>query len=158
MICKGKKSLRKGEKLAENTKSERIFLIAIALAIVAFFGLVMAFGNSPASNTPVPNGNNVNDSPVQGNGQIQDVYIKALGTGVYDKPTVTVKKGVPVRLHFSAEQNSGCGRAFYMRNFNVQLVSKNGEEQTAQFTPAKEGTYEYSCGMRMFVGKMVVVP
>jgi plastocyanin domain-containing protein len=88
--------------------------------------------------------------------QVQDIYIKALGTGAYDNPQVTVRKGIPVKLHFSAEASAGCGRALYLDGFNVQLVSRSGEEQMAEFTPEKEGTYAYHCGMNMFRGRMVV--
>ncbi len=87
---------------------------------------------------------------------IQDVYIKALGTGSYDNPQVSVKKGTPVRLHFSAQANAGCGRAFYLDGFNVKLISYSGEEQVAEFTPQQEGTFAYHCGMNMFRGRMVV--
>lgn len=87
---------------------------------------------------------------------VQDVYIKALSTGRYDNPQVTVKKGIPVRLHFSADSGAGCGRAFYLDGFNVKLISYSGEEQTAEFTPQQEGTFSYHCGMWMFRGSMVV--
>jgi len=90
------------------------------------------------------------------NGQIQDIYIKAQGFGGYDKPEVDVKAGIPVRLHFSADPSAGCGRALFINEFGVQLVSKSGEEQVATFTPTKPGTYQYHCGMYMFVGKLVV--
>ncbi len=95
-----------------------------------------------------------------GTGVAQDVYIKALSSGSYDKSEVTVKKGVPVNLHFSAESGVACGRYFQVYGMdNVNALSKNGEEVVVNFTPQKEGTYEYSCGMRMFrPGKLVVVP
>lgn len=88
----------------------------------------------------------------------QEVYIKALSTGTYDKETVTVKKGVPVKLYFSADRDAGCGRAMILDGFNIQLVSRNGETQMAEFTPNREGTYSYHCSMRMFVGRLIVVP
>ncbi|OIO20736.1 hypothetical protein AUJ17_05315 [Candidatus Micrarchaeota archaeon CG1_02_47_40] len=91
-----------------------------------------------------------------GSGSVQDVYIKALGSGRYDKGEVRVKAGVPVRFHFSAEQNSGCGKLVVMEEFGVRLVSYNGEETVAQFTPTQKGIYEYHCGMHMFVGRMIV--
>ncbi|MEK6982120.1 MAG: cupredoxin domain-containing protein [Candidatus Micrarchaeota archaeon] len=87
---------------------------------------------------------------------VQDVYLKALGTGLYDKKELTVKKGVLVRLHFTAEPDSACGRALILRNFGVNLLSKNGDEAIAEFTPEKEGVYEYSCPMGMFRGKLIV--
>ncbi len=89
-------------------------------------------------------------------GAVQDVYIKALPTGSYDKTEVHVKAGVPVRLHFTAEQGSGCGALFILDGFGIQLTSLNAVEQVATFTPTTPGTYEYHCGMHMFVGRMIV--
>ena len=99
----------------------------------------------------------VDNNEVKVDGNVQEVYIKALGTGVYDNPEITVKKNIPVRLHFTAEQQAGCGKMLVMRNFGVKLVSANGEEKTAVFTPSSEGVYEYSCAMRMFRGSMKVI-
>ncbi|VVC00047.1 Cupredoxin-like domain protein [uncultured archaeon] len=89
-------------------------------------------------------------------GKAQDVYVKALGTGYYDNQKVIVKEGVPVRFHFSAEPSAGCGRLLVIPDFKVQLVSNNGEEQVAEFTPQVKGTYAYRCGMNMFRGVLVV--
>ncbi|MFH1222595.1 MAG: cupredoxin domain-containing protein [Candidatus Micrarchaeota archaeon] len=86
----------------------------------------------------------------------QEVTVRALSTGSYDKEQVTVRKGTPVRFTFSAEQNAGCGRALYIPAFNVKLVSINGEAQNAVFTPTEVGTYAYRCGMNMFRGVLVV--
>ncbi|VVB58158.1 Cupredoxin-like domain protein [Candidatus Anstonella stagnisolia] len=95
--------------------------------------------------------------PAQLNNGVQDVYIKALPTGSYDKPSVQVKAGVPVRFHFSADRNAGCGKLLLINEFGVRLTSYSGEESVAEFTPTSPGTYQYHCGMYMFVGKLVVV-
>ncbi len=98
---------------------------------------------SPASVVPV-------------SGEVQEVYLKALNTGLYDKQEIRVKKGIPVVLHFSAEAQSGCGKQLFVPEFGVRLVSAKGEEATATFTPSKAGVFAYRCGMNMFRGKMVV--
>jgi|GEM_PF-6211940 plastocyanin domain-containing protein len=86
----------------------------------------------------------------------QEVYIRAQETGFYDKTEITVKKGIPVRLHFSADNGAGCGKYMAIDEFGVKLISKNEEEMIAEFTPQDAGTYYYHCGMWMFKGKMVV--
>jgi len=87
-----------------------------------------------------------------------DIYIHAKSDGEYDVSQITVKSGEPVRLHFTADPDAGCGRALVIYGLNVQAVSKSGEEDIVDFTPAKAGTYEYNCGMRMWrPGKLVVV-
>ena len=90
-------------------------------------------------------------------GNAQDIYIRALATGVYDNMEITVKKGSPVRLHFTADPQAGCGRQLVIYGLNVQAVSQSGEEDAVVFTPQDAGTYEYSCGMRMWgPGKLIV--
>lgn len=132
---------------------QKTMLLAFAgLIISALIGSYLVFGNNSSTKNAVKP-----SEDTQENGNYQEIYIKALGTGTYDKPEVTVKKGIPVRLHFSAEQSAGCGKVMVMRDFGIQLISRSGEEQTAVFTPEQEGTYEYSCSMRMFIGKMKVV-
>lgn len=86
----------------------------------------------------------------------QDVYVKALSTGVYDNPHVTVTKGALVRFHFSAEKGAGCGKQLFIPDFGVQLSSANGEEAVAEFTPTSAGTFPFRCGMNMFRGTITV--
>ena len=136
-------------------------LITLIIGVMVIVGLFMVAGTAGAkpykaapayaSGTGQASaGQGITPTP-QGSSGVQEIYLRALDAGVYDKPTVKVKANEPVRLHFSADPGAGCGRAFIMRNFGVQLVSRNGEEQVAEFTPPP-GKYEYSCSMRMFRG------
>lgn len=109
------------------------------------------YGNSHPAIAATQNPINLGEG--QANGQEQVVLVKALGTGGYDKPEIRVKAGVPVKLKFSADQNSGCGRQLIISEFGVNMVSKNGETKEASFTPQK-GVYAYRCGMNMFRGKL----
>ncbi len=147
----------------EISKTTALLMAGLFLAIVVGGYVVFGAGANPAaagSGGVQPAGQPAAGSAAQSGsqpaGSVQDVYIKALGTGSYDNPQVTVEKGVPVRLHFSAQADAGCGRAFYLDGFNVKLISYSGEEQVAEFTPQQEGTFAYHCGMNMFRGRMVV--
>lgn len=94
-------------------------------------------------------------------GPVQDVYIHANGGskyGTYDKQEVRVNANQPVRVHFSADPDAGCGRAFVIYGLDVALLSRSGEEAVAEFTPTKPGAYIYSCSMKMFEhGQFIVV-
>lgn len=91
-------------------------------------------------------------------GSAQDIYIKARNDGTYDKEEVTVNAGSPVRLHFTADPDAGCGRQMVIYGLNIKAVSTNGEEDVVEFIPKQAGTYEYNCGMRMWrAGRLVVV-
>ncbi len=121
-------------------------LLAVGVLGIAGVLLYPSFTRESSPVTPTPS--------IAPGAEVQDVYIRALSTGVYDTSSIEVKAGVPVRLHFSAEPDSGCGRAFMMRDFRIQFLSLNGEEHVATFTPPK-GSFEYSCTMRMFRGVLI---
>lgn len=136
-------------------------LITLLIGVMVVVGLFMVAGTAGAKQYKAapayaqgggqaPGAQGITPTP-QGSTGVQDIYLRALDAGVYDKPTVKVRANEPVRVHFSADPGSGCGRAFIMRDFGVQLVSRSGEEQVAEFTPPP-GRYEYSCSMRMFRG------
>ncbi len=93
-------------------------------------------------------------APPAGQQQVQVVSLRAAPSG-YDKSTLQVKAGQPVRLDFSADPNSGCGRQLIVDNVGVNLVSRNGETVSATFTPPSPGIYRYHCSMNMFRGELV---
>jgi heme/copper-type cytochrome/quinol oxidase subunit 2 len=146
-------------------QSKTIWLLALLVLVVVGAGYaVLAAGNAngavvPAAApvvTPAPA-----DAATTTQAEVQDVYVRALGGahfGTYDKSEITVKKGVPVRLHFSADADAGCGKSLVVYGLNVRLNSPSGSAVVAEFTPQEAGTYEYSCSMRMFgPGKLIVV-
>ena len=149
------------EKQLVNTNTMFLLMIVAVVLIFAFLAnSFMAAGNSPSGNPGNLTGQVANGA-VQNQQPLSDIYIKALNSYSYDPQQVTVKKGQPVKLHFTAESNAGCGRQIvvYGMGQNISAVSKNGAEQVIEFTPQKEGIFEYNCGMRMFkAGKLVVVP
>ena len=99
----------------------------------------------------------VNTSDGSSGGDVQDIYIKALSDGKYDKQELDVKKGIPVRLHFTADPNAGCGRQIVIYGMGISATSDNGEEDVVEFVPQQEGTYQISCGMRMWGPAELVV-
>jgi plastocyanin len=144
-------------------KTTALLFAALAIAVLAGAYAVYAHPGAQVPQSASPGGNPGNPAPVIGppadagpQPAVQDFYIRALGTGSYDPAEIAVKKGVPVRFHFTAEADAGCGSYLVMEEFGVKLLSRNGGEQVAEFTPQQAGTYEYHCGMHMFVGRMVV--
>jgi plastocyanin domain-containing protein len=90
-------------------------------------------------------------------GAVQDIYIKALSDGTYDKQELDVRKGETVRLHFTADPSAGCGRSMVVYGLNIRASSLNGEESVVEFIPQQAGSYEISCGMRMWGPAKLVV-
>lgn len=116
-------------------------------------------GNTPDNGQTNPQPSNQQPSGGQqgGSQEVQEIYIKALPNGTYDKQEVTVKSGIPVKLHFTTQGNVGCGSILVLYGLNQKTTSKNGQEGMIEFTPTQKGTYEYNCGMRMWQpGRLVV--
>lgn len=83
------------------------------------------------------------------------VSLRALATGLYDKDTISVKAGQPIRLDFSADPGAGCGRQLIVDGAGINVISRNGETVSATFTLPTPGRYAYHCGMNMFRGMLV---
>ncbi|MFH0885375.1 MAG: cupredoxin domain-containing protein [Candidatus Micrarchaeota archaeon] len=131
-------------------------MVFVGLILAILLGGYVVF-SAPQQNALGTSGNGNDVSSGIGGAAAQDIYIKALSNGAYDKQEITVKVGVPVRLHFTADPNAGCGRQLVIYGLNVKALSRNGEENVVEFTPSQEGTYEYNCGRRMWQpGKLVV--
>ncbi len=128
--------------------------VVFGLVVVLLVGVGVGFAALVMANSPFADAEPTPVAVVTG--PVQDVYIKALSTGFYDKQEVTVKKGIPVRLHFSTDGRAGCGSVLFMEKFGVRLAPLNGQEAVAVFTPAEAGRFAYRCSMNMFRGTMVV--
>jgi hypothetical protein len=129
--------------------------------LVAGFMLAIVIGGYAVAAAPVQKqapaaaGNTAAALPGGSQTAAQDVYLTATSSG-YDRSQITVRKGIPVRLHFTAI-NAGCGSYLVIYGMGVNVLSKNNAEAVVEFTPQAEGTFEYNCGMRMFPpGRFVV--
>jgi len=131
---------------------------AVAILVVAFVGFLLFSGAGRQSVADMPIDEsipiNAGGTPAAGT-SVQEVSLRALGTGLYDKSTINVKAGQMVKFDFSAEPSAGCGRQLIIDKVGVNLVSRNGETVTATFTPPSPGNYNYHCGMNMFRGVLV---
>lgn len=133
---------------------EKGALVLIALVAIGLLGVVGLIFATPSSGQ-----NNEDQIDLQANdvaqngGEVQVVQITATGRG-YDPSVVRVKAGQPVELRVTADNTAGCSRAFVMRAFGIKFLAQSGKNQTARFTP-KAGTYDYTCSMGMYRGKLI---
>lgn len=94
------------------------------------------------------------------------VAASAAGTGVqsativvrggYDPATVRAKAGVPLRLRFDRQETSGCSEEIVIPAFGVRRFLPAHETTEIEVTPETPGTYEFTCGMSMLRGRLVV--
>ena len=91
---------------------------------------------------------------VAGAGGIQEVKITVRGG--YEPSGVRVKKGAPVRLVFDRQETSGCSEEVVFPDFGIKSFLPAHKQTAVELTPEKSGTYEFTCGMSMLRGQLIV--
>ena len=74
----------------------------------------------------------------------------------YDPAVIRVKRGVPVRLTFDRRETAGCSEEVVFPEFGVKRFLPAFEQTAIDITPDTAGTFEFTCGMSMLRGKLVV--
>ena len=76
--------------------------------------------------------------------------------GSYTPDVVVVEHGKPVRLTFRREETAACSETVLLPDFHRSATLPQGELVPIEFTPQDPGEYEFTCGMGMLHGKIVV--
>ncbi len=76
--------------------------------------------------------------------------------GGYSPATVRAKAGQPVRLVFDRQETSGCSEEIVFPDFGIKKFLPAFQKTTVEITPPKPGRYEFTCGMSMLRGTLVV--
>jgi plastocyanin domain-containing protein len=85
---------------------------------------------------------------------VQEVGI--LVSGGYEPSTIKVRAGRPVRLVFDRRETNPCSEEIVIPAFEVKKFLPAHERTAVEFTPATPGIYDFSCGMGMLHGRVVV--
>ncbi len=76
--------------------------------------------------------------------------------GGYSPSAVRVKSGVRLRLVFDRKEKSPCSDEVVISEFGIRRFLKPFEKTVIELTPAKPGSYEFTCGMGMLRGQIEV--
>ncbi|HEX8274984.1 MAG TPA: cupredoxin domain-containing protein [Longimicrobiaceae bacterium] len=87
-------------------------------------------------------------------GGVQEVVIGVQGG--YEPARVRVRKGVPVRLVFDRQETSGCSEEVVIPDFGIRRFLPAFKKTTVELTPERAGSYDFTCGMGMLRGKLIV--
>ena len=74
----------------------------------------------------------------------------------YEPQTAEVPKGITTKLVFNRTNPSSCLTKVRSTDLNFEQDLPLNEDVTISIAPDKAGEYDYSCGMGMFHGKVVV--
>jgi plastocyanin domain-containing protein len=87
-------------------------------------------------------------------GGVQEVTIGVQGG--YEPARVRVKRGVPVRLVFDRQESSGCSEEVVIPEFGIRRFLPAFKKTAVELTPEKAGSYDFTCGMGMLRGSLIV--
>ncbi len=76
--------------------------------------------------------------------------------GGYKPAALRLKSGKEYALHFLRKDSSSCLEEVVLSDFKVRKFLPLNEKVTIKIKPEKKGEYDFSCGMNMFHGKIVV--
>src|SRR5919202_818127 len=87
-------------------------------------------------------------------GGAQEVTIQV--EGGYSPAAVRVRRDTPVRLVFHRKETNGCSEELVIGALGVRRFLEPFEKTTVELGPLAPGTYDFTCGMGMLHGKLVV--
>lgn len=76
----------------------------------------------------------------------------------YDPARIEVRAGRPVRLLFRRDEVEGCSDTVLLPEWGITQRLPAWEETLVEFTPRSPGEFEFTCGMHMLRGSIVVTP
>lgn len=90
--------------------------------------------------------------PADAGPQVLHIAVK----GAYDPARIEVRAGRAVRLIFRREEVEGCSDTVLIPEWGIAQRLPAYEDTVVEFTPTAPGEYEFTCGMHMLRGSIVV--
>ncbi|HEU5217883.1 MAG TPA: cupredoxin domain-containing protein [Gemmatimonadales bacterium] len=85
---------------------------------------------------------------------VQEIRITVAGG--YTPQVVRVKAGRPVRLIFDRRETNPCSEEIVIPDFSIRRFLPPGQPTAVEFTPARPGEHQLTCGMGMLHGTVIV--
>ena len=81
-----------------------------------------------------------------------DIVVK----GGYSPNVIEVEHGKPVQLNFYRDEEGSCSEELLLPDFNIRRDLAPFKTTAIEFLPQQAGTFEFTCGMHMLRGSLVV--
>ena len=85
---------------------------------------------------------------------VQEVGITIKGG--YTPAVVRAKQGVPLRLVFDRQETSSCSEEIVLGDFGIRRFLPAFQKTVVELTPRQPGRFDFTCGMGMLHGTLVV--
>lgn len=77
-------------------------------------------------------------------------------SGGYDPSVIVLQKGKKATLHFLRTDPSDCLEEVVIPDFKIRKTLTLNEKTEVEINPQKAGEFDFSCGMGMYHGKIIV--
>lgn len=84
--------------------------------------------------------------------QVVEVTVK----GGYQPASIVAEAGRPLRLNFTRREATPCGEEVVLPEFGRRAHLPEDRTVPVEITPERPGEYEFTCGMNMYKGKIIV--
>ena len=85
---------------------------------------------------------------------VQEVAITVKGG--YSPDIIEVERGKPVRLSFYRDEENSCSEELLLPDFNIRRDLPAFKTTLVELLPQQAGKFEFTCGMGMLRGSLVV--
>jgi plastocyanin domain-containing protein len=93
------------------------------------------------------------DETVVVSGSSVDILVE----GGYSPNIISIPKGKTTTINFFRKDQSSCLEEVLLPDFKIKKYLPLNKKISIQISPKESGTFEISCGMNMFHGKVKVV-
>ncbi len=76
--------------------------------------------------------------------------------GGYTPDLIVARRGVPLRLVFDRRENSPCSDEIVFPDFGIRRALPAFAKTELEILPERNGEFEFTCGMNMLHGKLLV--
>jgi plastocyanin domain-containing protein len=121
---------------------DKILVLLGGVAAIAWVNWYFFFTRRPAA------------SASTGPSGTQEMLITVAGG--YTPDLVRVKAGRPVRLVFDRRETNPCSEEIVIPDFGIRRFLPPDTKTAVEFTPDLPGVHEFTCGMGMLHGKVIV--
>ena len=87
-------------------------------------------------------------------GGAQEIGIQVKGG--YEPSVIRVRRGTPVRLIFDRQETSSCSEEVVLGALGIRKFLPAFQKTVVELTPKESGTFDFTCGMGMLHGKLIV--
>ena len=87
---------------------------------------------------------------------INSLQVDIIVDGGYSPEVISIPKGKTTKISFLRKDPNSCLEEIVISDFKIRKHLPLNQKITIELTPQKSGEFNFTCGMNMFHGKIIV--